>query len=245
MGYIPNLYPSRRWFAGYVFITFAKNILEEAKSANTAWELTRFYEAEISMIRGIRSVLKLCPDGENGDHEMLKEALSLLPEDLRQEAKTKYFDFTRKIELRSFYSHYFYIRDSSGRKSEFSSPTADHDSLVLDYKVEYMTHMNQLMDLAENIFFHVYQEDRGDDLFESFTAPHEFTDIDDFKKYWDRAELAHDEEEIEKAYELGDDNNPAWKLANKVREEACIDNMQSMHRDYFRDGCRETAAIWN
>jgi len=171
MGYVPNLLPSRRWFAGRVFLEKAKKILD--KYTNDAqYELDKsvkilseIFFARLQVIRGIRTVFELPAEKNCSLEELVREIKGKISEEKFEELYNTYF---QEFEVR-YYGYCQYVPDYEffykGKKYRFLNKSEELYKLIDKAIKERLQNLERLLNIAIEVFFQVYIEDKKDELF--------------------------------------------------------------------------------
>lgn len=248
MGYDPNTKPPRPWFAGFVFVKHARTIAKEALKAQHPSELLGFFEAEISLIRAMRTAVGLVPDSGKSNNQMIEDVLSLVPKDVSDQLR-RYLTREQTISLGGTGQYgvpNYTLRHADGRYASFTSPDDTLAELTDEFRDEQKRRIRRLENIAEDVFCHVYLTLKRDELlYDAGDNLESDTDFEEFREAWKAHGCFGNEKDMHKAFDEGDMKHPAWAKLLSQREEDILDSFRDDHRSYFAGEADERDAIYH
>lgn len=248
MGYDPNTKPPRPWFAGFVFVNHARKVTKEALNAQLPSELLGFFEAEISLIRAMRTAVGLVPDNGKSNNQMIEDVLSLVPKNASDQLR-RYLTRDQIVSLGGTGQYgvpNYTLRHNDGRHAKFTSPDETLTELTDEYRDEQKRRIRRLENIAEDVFCHVYLTLKRDELlYYADDNLESETDFEEFREAWKTYGCFGNEKDMRKAFDEGDMKHPAWAKLLSQRQEDILDSFRDDHRSYFAGEADERDAIYH
>ncbi|MCZ7593187.1 MAG: hypothetical protein M5U15_14085 [Kiritimatiellae bacterium] len=240
MGYDPNVHPSRRWFAGRMFIEKTKQIHDEkAKlSAISFDDLIDLFEARLNIIRGFRAAFLLPPDNGEDFDKMIEELETKLEEgSFKKFSKLISEDFKIRYSGTGQYGVANYeLRNMKTQKScSISKQESKTFQMLLRQAFrERVNNLAQLLECTEDVFFEeIYLIDKRDELY--YCHPFELFDEDEIYEMIVDGGFAKSIEQAEAKFPEIDDIEDKGVL--DFFEDYHVNVLRAMHHDLFWDWC--------
>jgi len=235
MGYIPNFLPSSRWFAGRAFLEKSKIILEKYKDIEefeidrSLETLSNLFLAKLNIIRGIRTSL-LLPAGKDTD---LKNLVIDIKEKISDEIFNEFYNtYFHEFEVQ-YFGMYQTIPDYTflyqGNRFKYIHPSEELKKVINLAIKERLENLEKLIDIATQIFFEIYIEDKKDEIFYySFAETHEEYEV--YEVLVENGIASSIEEVINK---FGEDPFEIESQFPELFEKEILDSAKMEHDYYF------------
>ena len=245
MGYVPNYLPSRRWFAGRVFLEKAKKILDKYTNGfqyeldESVKILSEIFSARLQVIRGIRTVLELPAEKNCSLKELVREIEGKISKEKFEELYNTYF---QEFEVR-YYGSCQYVPDYEffykGKNYRFLSKSEELYKLIDKAIKERLQNLEKLLNIAIDMFFQVYVEDKKDEIF-YYSFAEVYDDYEVYDVLVKNGIVSSIEEAIEK---FGEDTYEIEARFPELFEKEILEIYEEQHYDNFWEW-EETDSIY-
>ncbi|GAB6066275.1 hypothetical protein JCM9492_13680 [Aquifex pyrophilus] len=235
MGYEPNLLPSCRWFAGRVFLEKAKRILDkytdgfQYEPEEGLKILSEIFSARLQVIRGIRTVLELPAEKNCSLEELVREIKGKISEEKFEELYNTYF---QEFEVR-YYGSCQYVPDYEffykGKNYRFLNKPKELHKLIDKAIKERLQNLEKLLNIAIEVFFQVYIEDKKDEIF-YYSFAEVYDDYEVYEVLVKNGIVTSIEEAIEK---FGEDTYEIEARFPELFEKEILEIYKMQHYDKF------------